>query len=80
METMNMATRLPVFKLDRRKLLTVAMNMAAIVRLENPRRLSNFEGSGLDKKSGKQEEEIQHEDDDRCSKEDKKHSCYRTCG
>ena len=28
--------------------MTVAMNMAAVARLENPRRLSNFEGSGLD--------------------------------
>ena len=46
-----MATRLPIFKLDKRKLLAVAMNMAAIVRLENPRRLSNFEESGLKRKA-----------------------------
>ena len=29
--------------------MTVATNTAAIVGLGNPRRLSNFEGSGLDK-------------------------------
>ena len=48
MNTMDDTTSFPVFKLERRKLMTVAMNMAAVARLENPRRLSNFEGSGLD--------------------------------
>ena len=53
--------------------MTVAMNMAAIGGVENPRRLSTSEGSDLDKKiSGLQEGENEHKDNDRCREEYKK--------
>ena len=38
----------------------VATNIVAVVRLENPRRLSKFEGSGLD--NVLQEGESEHKD------------------
>ena len=41
-QTMNAATSLLVFKLERRKLMRVAANMATVARLENPLRLSCF--------------------------------------
>ena len=47
MSITNEATRVPVFKLDRMKLMMVAANMAAVARLENPRRLRDFGESGL---------------------------------
>ena len=58
--------------------MTVTVNMAAAMRLENPCRLSNFGGSGLDKKNKWLSNE--HMDNDRCSKEYNKHSCYRAGG
>ena len=42
LNTMEEATRVPVFKLERIKLMTVAMNMVAAARLVNPLRLSSF--------------------------------------
>ena len=62
--------------------MTVAMNMAAVARVENPRRLSNFEGSDLDKKikSSLQEGKNEHKDNNRCREEYKEQSYYQTCG
>ena len=62
--------------------MTVAMNMAAVARVENPRRLSNFEGSDLDKKikSGLQEGQDEHKDNNRRREEYKEQSYYQTCG
>ena len=39
MTLINAATAIPVFKVKRRRLMTVVANMAVVARLENPRRL-----------------------------------------
>ena len=39
---MNRATAVPVFRLETTKVMTVVTNMAAVMRLENPFRLSSF--------------------------------------
>ena len=64
MNTMKMATWSPVFKLVRRKLMAVAANMAAILRLENP---SDFVKG-----------ENEHKDNDWCREEYNKHSWFRS--
>ena len=68
----NSATRIPVFKLESRKLVTVAVNMATVARLENPFRLSSFRASGEISDFGVGENE--QEDNDRCREEDNKDS------
>lgn len=57
MDTTNMATRSPVTKLERMKLMAVATNMAAVARFENLFRLLGFEEVLLHKKKrlGRQE-------------------------
>ena len=54
MTTTNVAAKFPAVILKSKKLVmvTVTANIAAVARLENPRRPSNFERSGLDRIMG----------------------------
>ena len=78
---MNLATSVPVFRLDRRKLMMVATNMAALARLENPLRLSNFGGLVLGHKEvGLRDRRDEHKANDRHREKHNKDSCYQNCG
>ena len=80
MNTMNPARSVPVLKLERMKLMTVAPNIAAVRRLENPRRLLRFGDQAVLGNKRLSEGENEHKDNDRCREEYNKHSWYRSCG
>jgi hypothetical protein len=66
---MNAASSVPINKLERRKLMTVAANIAAVARLENPFRLSGFGDRVLLRNKGLPEEENERKDNDRRKEE-----------
>ena len=74
MGTTNAATWVAVYKVDRRKLITVATNMAPAGQLENPRRLSSLGDQVLLRNEGFFEGENEHKDNNRCKEEHNEHS------
>jgi len=57
--------------------MTVATKIAAVVRLENPLRLTNFRVSGLAQTAGFGGRRNEQKNGNRCREEYHKHGCYQ---